>query len=189
MSSKWVKFEDTSALGSFHRMVEIDTIDDANEQDTERDASGERTKDVAEELDSLRRAQLGRSDLFLPSAHRNRGSARSSQVLHPMDLAPGRPDPPPARDIDDRDWRGARQAALPAANRDEPIEPERHAGDQKELQESAEEPDSPRSPDGGGWSGACCLRRIEGHGSHPSVMSCQEDEPRNPTDVTSRGRM
>jgi hypothetical protein len=35
-SSNWVEFEDTSALGRFHRMVEIDTIDDANEPDTER---------------------------------------------------------------------------------------------------------------------------------------------------------
>jgi hypothetical protein len=56
-----MEFEDTSALGSFHRIVQIDTIEGADEPDTERHASRERTKDVAEELDSLRGVELGRA--------------------------------------------------------------------------------------------------------------------------------
>ena len=58
------EFEDTSALGRFHRMVEIDTIDDANEPDTERHASRVRTEDVAKEANSLCRVQLGRAYFF-----------------------------------------------------------------------------------------------------------------------------
>ncbi|MDQ6743139.1 MAG: hypothetical protein M3Z97_09585, partial [Candidatus Dormibacteraeota bacterium] len=64
-----MEFEDTSALGSFHRIVQIDTIEGADEPDTERDASRERTKDVAEELDSLRGVELGRTDVFVPAAY------------------------------------------------------------------------------------------------------------------------
>ena len=68
-SSKWVEFEDRSTLGRFHRIVEIHTIGDANEPDTERYASRERTEDVAKEPNSLRRVQLGRTYFFFPAAH------------------------------------------------------------------------------------------------------------------------
>jgi hypothetical protein len=77
-SSDWVEFEDASALGRFHRMVEIDTIGDANEPDTERDASRVRTEDVAKEANALCRVQLGRADVFLPAAHRDRRAAGSA---------------------------------------------------------------------------------------------------------------
>ncbi len=43
-SSKWMELEDRSTLSRFHRMVEIDLIDDANEIGPERYASRERTK-------------------------------------------------------------------------------------------------------------------------------------------------
>jgi hypothetical protein len=120
-SSHWVELEDTSALGRFHRMVEIDTVDDANEPDTERHASRVRTEDVAKEADSLCRVQLGRAHFLFPAAHRDRRAAGSAQIAHPLDLAPGGPDPTPASYLNDRQRRGARQAALPAANGDQPI--------------------------------------------------------------------
>jgi hypothetical protein len=142
-SANWVEFEDTSALGSFHRMVEIDTIDDANEPDTERYASRVRTEDVAKEANSLCRVQLGRPYLVFPAAHRDSRAAGSAQIAHPLDLAPGGPDPTPASYLNDRQRRGARQAALPAANGDQPIGTHRYASDQKELQDWAEEPDPP----------------------------------------------
>jgi hypothetical protein len=142
-SSNWVEFEDTSALGRFHRMVEIDTIGDANEPDTERSASCVRTEDVAKEANPLCRVQLGRAHFFFPAAHRDRRAAGSAQIAHPLDLAPGSPDPTPASYLNDRQRRGARQATLPAANGDEPIGTHRHASDQKELQDWAEEPDPP----------------------------------------------
>jgi hypothetical protein len=124
-------------------MVEIDTIDDANEPDTERHVSGVRTEDVAKEANSLCRVQLGRAHFLFPAAHRDRRAAGSAQVAHPLDLAPGGPDPTPASYLNDRQGRGARQAALPAANGDEPIGTDRYASDQKELQDWAEEPDPP----------------------------------------------
>ena len=95
-SSKGVEFEDSSTLGRFHRKVEIDLIDDANEVDTERYASRERTKDVAKEPNSLCRVQLGRTYFFFPAAYGDGRAARSAQVAHPLDLAPGGPDPTPA---------------------------------------------------------------------------------------------
>jgi hypothetical protein len=120
-SSHWVELEDTSALGRFNRMVEIDTVDDANEPDTERHGSRVRTEDVAKEADSLCRVQLGRAHFLFPAAHRDRRATGRAQIAHPLDLAPGSPDPTPAAYLDDRQRRGARQAALPAANGDEPI--------------------------------------------------------------------
>jgi len=141
LSQVTVEFEDTSALGSFHRIVEIDTIDDADEPDTERYASRARTEDVAKEANSLCRVQLGRADFFFPAAYRDRRAAGSAQIAHPLDLAPGGPDPTPASYLNDRQRRGARQAALPAANGDQPIGTHRYASDQKELQDWAEEPD------------------------------------------------
>jgi hypothetical protein len=142
-SPNWVEFEDASALGGFHRIVEIDTIGDANEPDTERYASRVRTEDVAKEGNALCRVQLGRAHFFLPAARRDGRATGSAEIAHPLDLAPGSPDPTPAYYLDDRQRRGARQAALAATNGDEPIGTYRHAGDQKELQDSAEEPDPP----------------------------------------------
>ena len=74
-----MELEDASTLGRFHRMVEIDPIDDANEPDTEWHASRERTEDVAKELDSLCRVQLGRTDFFFPAAHGDGRAAGSAQ--------------------------------------------------------------------------------------------------------------
>jgi hypothetical protein len=116
-------------------MVEIDPIDDANEPDTERSASRVRTEDVAKEANSLCRVQLGRAYFLFPAAHRDRRAAGSAQIAHPLDLAPGGPDPTPASYLNDRQRRGAGQAAVPAANGDEPIGTHRYANDQKELQD------------------------------------------------------
>jgi hypothetical protein len=107
--------------GDLHRIVEIDLIDDADEPDPQRYTSGERAKDVAKERDTLSRVQLGRSDFFGPAAHGDSRAAGSPQVAHPLNLAPGCPDPAPTCDLDDRQRRGARQAALPAANGDQRI--------------------------------------------------------------------
>src|SRR5688572_24092811 len=133
-----MELEDASALGRFHGMSDIHSIDEADEGDAERDASCQRTKDVAKEGHSLRRVQLRRPDLFLPAPNVDRRAARSAQVAHPVDLAPRRPDEPPAGCLDDRDGRGARLAALPAADRDEPVEAQWNAGRQEELQDRAE---------------------------------------------------
>jgi hypothetical protein len=88
-SSKWVEFEDTPTLGRFQRTVEIDPIDGANEPDTERYASRERAEDVAKELNSLCRVQLGRTYFFFPAAHGDGRAAGSAQIPHPLDFAPG----------------------------------------------------------------------------------------------------
>jgi len=82
-----VEFEDRSTLGRFHRMVEIDTIGDANEPDTERYASRERTKDVAKETNSLCRVQLGRTHVFFLAAHGD-GRAASGAQIAAEQLAP-----------------------------------------------------------------------------------------------------
>ena len=74
-STKWVEFEDPSTLGRFRRTVEIDPVDGANEPGTERYASRQRAEDVAEELDPLRRIQLGRAYFIFPAA---RGDGRSA---------------------------------------------------------------------------------------------------------------
>ena len=95
-SSKWVELEDRSTLGRFQRMVKIDLIDEANEPDAERYASGERTKDVAKEPNSLCRVQLGRTYFSFAAAHGDGRVAGSAQIAHPLDLAPGGPDPTPA---------------------------------------------------------------------------------------------
>jgi hypothetical protein len=65
-----MELEDRSSLGYFlWRTVDIDPVDHANERDTERYTSGERTKDVAKECNALCRVKLGRSDFFFPAAH------------------------------------------------------------------------------------------------------------------------
>ena len=61
---------------------------------------------------------------------RDRRVAGRAQIADPVDLAPGRPDPTPTRDLDDRHGCGAKHAARPAANRDEPVETQRNAGGQ-----------------------------------------------------------
>src|SRR4029450_6225773 len=105
-----MELEDRSSLGCFPwRTVDIDSVDDANERGTERSASGERTKDVAKECNALCLLQLGRSDFFFPAAHGDGRAATSSQVAHPLDLAPRAPDPAPAQHRDDRHTCGARQ--------------------------------------------------------------------------------
>jgi hypothetical protein len=138
-----VEFEDTPALGRCHRIAEINTINDADELDTEWNASRERTKDVAEVLNALRRVQLGHSDFFCPASRRDGRAASRAQVTHPLGLAPGGPDPTPASDRNDRQRRGARQATLPAANGDELIEAQRYASIYQELQDWAEDPNPP----------------------------------------------
>jgi hypothetical protein len=77
-------------------MVEIDAIDDANERDTERYASSYWTEDVAKEVNSLWAVQLGRGDVLCPASHGDRRAAGSPQIAHPVNIAPGGPDPTPA---------------------------------------------------------------------------------------------
>ena len=62
-----MQLEDAWGLGGCRcRPVEIDPVDQADEPDPEREASGDGTEDVAEEHDPLGRVQLGRADLLLP---------------------------------------------------------------------------------------------------------------------------
>jgi len=68
ITSDAVELEDTAILGHADRVIEIDTIGDPNELDTERRAPREGAQIVAEEGDSLRLIQLGRADFFTPSA-------------------------------------------------------------------------------------------------------------------------
>ena len=92
-SSNWMELEDTAALGRFHRMVEIDPIDDANEPDTERHASRVRTEDVAKEANSLCRVQLGRAHFFFPAAHRDGRAAGKRADCTPIGPRPRAPRP------------------------------------------------------------------------------------------------
>src|SRR5262245_39391877 len=141
-SSNWMQLEDRSSLGCFlRRPVDIDPVDDANERDTERYASGERTKDVAKECNALCRVKLTRSDFFFPAADGDGRAAASAQVAHPLDLAPGTPDPPLAGGRDDRHTCGAREAALPAANRDERLRPQRNGSGQQHLKDRGQKLD------------------------------------------------
>ncbi len=136
-----MELEDRATLRGCHRVVEINAVDEANEPVAERQAARERTEDVAEERDPLRRVQLDRTDVFVPAALGDGGPAGSAQVLDPLDIAPWRPDPTLALDLKDREGGGARLAALPAADRDQPIEPQRNAGGDQGLQDPAEDPD------------------------------------------------
>src|SRR5215218_5444261 len=95
-SSEGVELEDPPALSRVNRTVEIDPVDGANEPDSERDAPHERTEDVAKEVDSLGPVQLDRAYVHLPAAHGDRRAAGRAQIAHPLDLAPGGPDPAPA---------------------------------------------------------------------------------------------
>ena len=106
-----VELEDGSAHGRLDRIVEVDAVDDADELATERQGPGDGTEDVPEERQSLGLVQLGRGDLLVVATHRDRRATRGAQVAHPMDVAPGRPDPAPAVDRDDRDRRGPGLAA------------------------------------------------------------------------------
>jgi hypothetical protein len=91
-----VEFEDTSTFSRFQRIGKIDSIDDANEPNTERDALRERSKYVAKEAHSRGRIQLGCDYFFFPVAHRDGRVARSAKVAYPIDVAPWSPDPAPA---------------------------------------------------------------------------------------------
>src|SRR5713226_9749804 len=54
-SSNGVELEDPSTFGRCQGIVEINTVDDAAELDTERNAARERTEHVAEVPNALRR--------------------------------------------------------------------------------------------------------------------------------------
>jgi hypothetical protein len=82
-----VEFEDTSTLGSPHRIVEIDPIDYTDEPDTDRYGSRDMTEEGAKELDSLRRVQLGRMHFLFPAAHADGRASGSPQNARPLDFA------------------------------------------------------------------------------------------------------
>jgi len=130
ITSNRVELENTATLGHFDRIIQVDTIGDLNELDTEWRASREGTENVAKEGNSLRLIQLGRTDFFVPSADSDRRAAGSAQIAYPVDFAPGCPDPAPVRGLDDRYGRGAWQAAPAATNGDESIGTQRNTGGQ-----------------------------------------------------------
>jgi len=136
-----VQFEDATVRGDLFRMVEIDAVDEADEQESAWDTSGVRSENISEELDSLRRVELGRHNLILTVALDDGRAPGGAEVAHPVDLAPRRPDEPPAIHPEDGDRRAAKDAALPAANHDEPIRAERHPCLEKELQDRSEQSD------------------------------------------------
>jgi hypothetical protein len=138
-----MELKDDSALGGFHRIIEIDTVNDADEPGAERNASRERTENVAEVPDALGRVQLGRTYFFSPAAYGDGGATGGAKITHPLDLAPGSPDPPPASYRNDGHSCGALQAALPTANGDKPIGAEWNTSDEQELQDWAEESNLP----------------------------------------------
>jgi hypothetical protein len=111
-----MEFEDWPTLSLSHRIVEIDTIHDMNALDTERNASREQAEDVRELPNMLRRVQIGHSDFFAPAAHSDGRAASGAQIADLLNVAPVSPDPPPARDLNDRHRRGTRQTALPPTN-------------------------------------------------------------------------
>ncbi len=67
-----MELEDTAIPGHFDRLIEIDTVGDANELEAERGASRETTEHVAKEHNSLHLIQLGRTHFFAAVAHRDR---------------------------------------------------------------------------------------------------------------------
>jgi hypothetical protein len=67
-----VELEHTPILGHFDGLIEIDTIGEPNELDTERRASRNWTEHVAKEDNSLHLVQLGRADFFAPAAEGDR---------------------------------------------------------------------------------------------------------------------
>src|SRR4029450_10345907 len=89
------ELEHPSALGRLLRMVQVDLVDEADEPVAERDPAGPGSQHVAEELDALRRVQLSRAKLLAPISHRDRRTARGTQVADPVHLAPRSPDPAP----------------------------------------------------------------------------------------------
>ena len=83
------ELEDRSALRGFRGMVEIGPIEHPNERSAERYASRDGRKDVAKELNSLFRVQLSGTQFFFAAPHRDGRAARSAQIAHPVDGAPG----------------------------------------------------------------------------------------------------
>ena len=152
-----MELEDASILGDFNGAIEVDAVHEADEQEAEWDTSGVRRENVAEELDALRRVELGRHNLILTVALDDGRAPGGAEVTHPVDLAPRRPDEPPAIHPDNGDGRAAKDAALPAANHDEPIRAERHPSLEKELQDRSEESDGQWNSEIGGVSH--CSRR------------------------------
>ena len=60
-----MELEDAAILGDLLGMVQVDTIDQPNEQEPERERARERSEHVAQERDALLAVELGRGDLVL----------------------------------------------------------------------------------------------------------------------------
>jgi hypothetical protein len=73
-----VKLEDAAALGGTLRIVDIDTVDEANERRTEGNAPDERTVRLAKEVDPLRLVELDRGHLLGPTALPDRRPTRGA---------------------------------------------------------------------------------------------------------------
>lgn len=116
-----MEFNHSSTLSRFLWPVDIDTIDDAVEPDTDRDASRKRPKHVTKEANSLRRIQLAGTNFYFLTADGDGCAPSRPQIADPLLIAPRAPDPTPARDLNDRHRRCAKKATLPAANVHQPI--------------------------------------------------------------------
>src|SRR6266566_4594313 len=178
-----MELEDAAIPGDLGRVVQVDAVDETDEHEAKWDASGVRCEDVAEELDSLRRVELGRLDLSLTVALDDGRAWGGAEVAHPVDLAPRRPHEQPAIHPEHGDRRRSKQPALPAADQDDAVRTQRHAMFQEEFQDLAEQSDMQGSPKSGGV-GARRLQSVKLHRSHPFETSCHEGEPPEPTDVT-----
>ena len=137
----------------------------------ERDASRERTEDVAEELDAFRRVQFGRVDRFLPAPERDRRAAGRAQVADPVDLAPRRPDPTPARDLDDCHGFRPRSPLTRPRRVMSPLKPSGTPAARRDLAIGAEEGDARRRA----WRRRRC--EFDGHVRTPSVALGLKQRP------------
>lgn len=137
------ELEDRPAASGHDRVVQVDTVDDANEGGTERDAPSQGTQDVAEEGHPLCGVQLHRTHLILAAANPDRRLAGGAQVAHPVDFAPRRPYPTPAGVLDDGQGSRARHAGPAAADGQQPVGPKRQAGGEEAPRDGTECPNPP----------------------------------------------
>jgi hypothetical protein len=77
-----VELEDSPTLSRCAGIVQIDTIDEPNELDTEGFASRERSRHVAKESYSLCRVQFGRTYFFFAAAHRDGSRGFNTEKTH-----------------------------------------------------------------------------------------------------------
>src|SRR5438309_8567554 len=109
-----MELENRSAHGGFDWVIDINLVDSSNEPRAEPGPPCVRSEDIANERGRLGRPQLDGGDLLFLASDGDGGAAGGAQVAHPVDLAEGTDDAPPACVLGDRDRRGSRQAGLAA---------------------------------------------------------------------------